>query len=277
MNRRNYKIYKAHGGMEDFSKQKLIRSLKRSGLTNRESEIISSKVAQEVSEGTKTRDIFRKTLKLVNQSSHLAAVQYSLKKALFDLGPNGYHFEIFVAKYFQEIGYKTRIGQVLEGKYVKHEVDVIALKDGKRTFVECKFHNRVGIKNDIKIALYVKARWDDLKNGQEGKNLTAFYLASNTAFTQDALQYSKGAGLRLLGVNAPEDKSFLQQIKEMNLYPITSLKRLNRYIKNELLMRDIVLVKELPDKIDLLYSIGMKEREINDLINEINILLGQNK
>ncbi|MGE3608364.1 MAG: restriction endonuclease [Bacteriovoracaceae bacterium] len=272
MSKRRFKIYKAHGGLEDFSKDKLYKSLKRSGLSHKQSEIISNKVSKEVTEGTKTRDIYRKTLKLVNQSSKVAAVQYSLKRALFELGPSGHHFETFVAKYFQEIGYKTKTCQIVSGKFVKHEIDVVANKENKRVFVECKFHNRVGIKNDIKIALYVKARWDDLKEGPEGKNLDKFYLATNTAFTLDALTYAQGTGLNLLGVNAPSQKSFLEQIKEMGLYPVTSLKHLNRYMKNELLMRDIVLVKEIPDQVNLLYTLGMKDYEVKNLLEEINQL-----
>jgi len=35
--------------------------------------------------------------------------------------------------------------------------------DDKHIFVEAKFHNRLGVKTDLKVALYVKARFDDLK------------------------------------------------------------------------------------------------------------------
>ena len=64
----------------------------------------------------------------------------------------------------------------------------------KNTLIECKSHNRFGIKNDIKTALYVKARWDDLKEGPDGKKVESFVLASNTSFTKDALVYAEGTG-----------------------------------------------------------------------------------
>jgi hypothetical protein len=272
MGRQNFQIYKSHGGLEKFSNNKLYTSLRHSGLPHKQSQIITEQVAREVSEGSKTRDIYRKTLKLVNQSSHLAAVHYSLKRALFDLGPSGHNFEAFVAKYFEEIGYQTKTCQTLKGRLVNHEIDVVGEKNGKRVFVECKFHNRVGIKNDIKIALYVKARWDDLKQGKEGKNLSAYYLASNTAFTLDAITYAEGSGLNLLGVNAPVNKPFVEEIKSLHLYPVTSLKRLNSKMKKELLLRNIILAKELPAQLSLLQKLGLRENEVEPLLAEIELL-----
>ena len=116
----------------------------------------------------------------------------------------------------------------MQGEFVRHEVDVVATKANYQIYVECKFHNNEGHRNDIKTVLYVKARWDDLKNGPDGKYLHEFYVSSNTAFSSDAIAYAKGVGLKLLGVNAPEKESLLDKIKIHKLYPITSLKRLKK-------------------------------------------------
>ena len=272
MSTKNFQIYKSHGGVEKFSDRKLYLSLLRSGLPPKQSKSITDKVSREISEGSKTRDIYRKALQLVKQTSPVAAIHYSLKKAIFELGPTGFHFEQFVAKYFEEMGYTTSTGKILNGRLVKHEVDIIGVKDGRRIFVECKFHNRIGIKNDIKIALYVKARWDDLKEGVEGKKLAAFYLASNTSFTSDAITYAKGSGLNLLGVNAPVEKPFIEEIKSLQLYPITSLKGLNKHFTKELLAKNILLAREIPEQINLLFKLGMEERVINQLLAEVKLL-----
>lgn len=265
-------ILKSHGGVENFSRRKLYKSLIRSGLPPKQCQVITDKVTREINEGARTRDIYKKTLRLVNERSSVAAVHYSLKRALFDLGPTGYHFEFFVARYFKELGYTTMTSQTLNGRFVKHEVDVIAEKRGLNTYVECKFHNRIGLKNDIKVALYVKARWDDLKEGPQGKKLESFVLASNTAFSLDAITYANGVGLNLLGVNAPVERSFLEEIKAMHLYPITSLRRLNKATKQELLARDVLLARELPDHIDILLRMGMAEESIDALLSEIKLL-----
>lgn len=272
MSHRNFSVYKSHGGTENFSKQKLFRSLKRSGLSQSQCRRITDKVARELYEGVRTKDIYRRTLQLVKAASPVAAVRYSLKKAILELGPTGHHFEIFVSRYFQELGYAVQTCRTFKGLYVSHEVDVVATKDGKKYFVECKFHNRLGIKNDIKIALYVKARWDDLKAGPEGKDLAGFILASNTAFSSDALTYSVGTGLQLLGVNAPLERSFLEEIKALHLYPVTSLKRLSKMIRNELLAKNIVLARDLIGEKSLLLRMGMSADEFQTLLHEIESL-----
>lgn len=268
----NFNIIKASGLPEPFSKKKLYTSIQRTGLSPKACENIVDNVAHELNEGFKTRDIYRKALSLVEKNSRIAAAQYSLKRALFDLGPTGHNFELFVAKYFNAIGFKTNTCQIIQGRFVKHEVDVVGQKGSSKIYAECKFHNRQGIKNDIKIALYVKARWDDLKEGPEGKNLNQFYLASNTSFSLDAIVYAKGSGLQLLGVNAPSEKSFLDHIKELGLYPITSLRRINRFMKNNLIGRGFLLAKELLHQEELLYRLGMTEREIQILMSEIEFL-----
>lgn len=267
-----YKIIKANGGAENFSRHKLFRSLRHAGLPPRKCSQITEKVSSEIYEGASTRDIYRRAFQLVKQTSPVAAAHYSLKKALFELGPTGHHFETFVARYFQARGYKTDTCRTIQGKFVTHEIDVIATKGNEKLFVECKFHNRQGIRNDIKIALYVKARWDDLRDGPEGKSLTGFYLASNTAFTGDAIKYANGSKLKLLGVNAPEEKSFFDDIRDLKLYPVTSLRRLSKIIRNELILKNIILASELPAEKKLLMKLGMTETEFGALTEEIRLL-----
>lgn len=265
-------IYKSHGGIEPFSRIKLFNSLRRSGLPVKKCKSITKQLAHEIRQGDNTKNIYRKALKLVNKESHYAAVQYSLKKSIFELGPAGHNFEKYVARYFNAIGFYTETGIIIEGQWVKHEVDVRAIKDQEMIYVECKFHNKVGIKNDIKTALYVRSRWEDLKKGPTGKGLTGFCLASNTSFSKDAIRYAEGTGLKLLGVNAPTEKPFIDEIKEMQLYPVTSLKRLPRNIKNYLLSKDIILAEEVITKLEILERFGMSEEDIEAVVFEIELL-----
>jgi hypothetical protein len=272
MKRHKIRIRKASGVPQPFSKKKLFLSLQRTGLPANECRLISEKVEKEITEGTHTSEIYRKALKLIKQKSPIASVHYSLKKSLFELGPEGHLFEIFVARYFREIGYSVKTCHTLQGLLVKHEVDVIAKLNDDDFFAECKFHNHAGVKNDIKVALYVKARWDDLRKGPDGKNLKGYFIVTNTSFTSDAILYAKGTGLRLLGVNMPEGDSFLDKIKKLKLYPLTSLRHLSRSIKKELLAREIILARDLLDSLSLLGTMGMSEEQISSLKDEIETL-----
>ncbi|MFZ4713180.1 MAG: restriction endonuclease [Bacteriovoracaceae bacterium] len=269
----NFTVLKSEGHKEPFSPQKLHNSLRRSGLPTETCHAITQKVGENVVPGMSTKDIYKHAFKLVSRESSMAAVHYSLKRAILDLGPTGFEFEVFVARYFEALGFETKVGVTIPGEFVKHEVDVVAKAGDSFTFVECKFHNYIGRKNDIKIVLYVKARWDDLKNGPEGKSLHDFYLATNTSFSSDALAYAKGTGLKLLGLNAPADENFIHKIIHHRLYPITSLKRLKKHIRNELLSRGIILCKELLQKKRLLMELGLIEEDIEQLFSDIRSLI----
>lgn len=274
--KKNINIIKSSGLPERFSPIKLHNSLKHCGLSPHRSKYIVNEVTRHVKAGTSTKDIYRQAFKLVHQESTVAAVHYSLKRAILDLGPSGYAFEHFVAKYFEELGYQTQVSVVLQGKYVNHEVDVIAQTPSEKVYIECKFHNTIGKKNDIKIALYVKARWDDLKAGRDGKDLMGFYLASNTSFTQDVIDYARGTGLKLLGVNAPAGESFIDRIKRYKLYPITSIKRLKKHVCQVLIQQEILTCKELLHNEETLKKLGLKENEIDLIFRDIHQLIEDN-
>lgn len=267
------KIKKSTGDFEPFSERKLHRSIMRAGLNPKISKLISKEIAKEIPPGCTTKEIYKKTVHLIKKKSVIASIHYSLKKSLLDLGPTGYEFEKFIAKYFEAIGYDTDVSSVVEGKFVSHEVDVVAKKKSLLYYVECKFHNKNGHKNDIKIALYVKARWDDLKAGPQGKALTGYYLASNTAFTKDAITFSDGVGLKLLGINAPKERCLLEEIKLHKLYPITSLVRLKKHYKNLLLKKKIILCSELLHEESFLLKNGMTLEEIQLVFSDIKKLL----
>lgn len=265
-------VLKNSGEEQPYSEEKLLRSLKHTCLSQEACSSIANEVTQGISPSTSSNKIYEKASSLLKKKSKLAAVQYSLKRALFDLGPEGHNFETFVARYFEELGYTTLECVTIPGMFVSHEIDVIATRPKKKLFVECKFHNRLGIKNDIKVALYVKARWDDVKAGPEGKTLTGYFLASNTSFSKDALIYAKGTGLQLLGVNAPEENSFLDEIKRLKLYPITSLTKLSTSLKREILFKKIIVAKDLLEQKELLQKLGCDEEKMSEVCEEICFL-----
>ncbi len=271
--KKRIQIVKSSGHIEPFSAVKLQRSLRRSGLTRAACEDITHKVTKELKDGMSTKAIYRKAFNLVRHESTVGAVHYSLKRAILALGPSGYEFERFASRYFQALGFDTKVGVTLQGKYVKHEVDVIASSAKELFYAECKFHNTVGRVNDIKVVLYVKSRWDDLKAGPTGEKLDGFYLVSNTSFSSDAIQYAQGTGLKLLGVNAPADETFIQQVIRLKLYPITSLRRLKKHILGQLLGNGVILCSELLTKRSFLTKLGMTDEEIDLIFSDVHQLI----
>ena len=88
---------------------------------------------------------------------------YKIKQALFELGPSGYPFEMFIGELLKYQGYDVQVGKIVKGLYVKHEVDVIAIKDNRTFMVECKFHSSGSKKSDVKVPLYIDSRFRDIE------------------------------------------------------------------------------------------------------------------
>jgi len=236
-------IVKASGEVQAFDPSKVHRALMRAGASEETADRIVKKVASRVKPRMTTKKIFAMTFKLLNKERPEIASRFDLKGAMFRLGPAGYAFEKFVGQLFNELGYECKISQHLMGRCVTHEVDVVATKPGERAMIECKFHNHIGTKCHVQTGLYTFARFLDLTEGKE--KFTEPWLATNTKFTGDLIDYAQCRGMNLMGWNYPIKNSLEHLIDRHSLYPVTILRSLDGMSRRKLLDAGIVTVKQL--------------------------------
>ncbi len=265
-------VEKASGDSQNFSQQKLYRSLRKAGASKDLADRILIILQDQIYSGMPTHKLFRKAYQLLYKEARSLAARYSLKKAIMQLGPSGYPFEKMIAAIFAQQGYKTRVGQTLKGNCVNHEVDVVAQKNNHRLMVECKFRNDSGKKSDVKVTLYVYARWLDLKKNKDHSSFNEFWLATNTKFTKDAIRYGNCVGLKLLGWDHPKGKSLKDLIQLAQIHPITCLTSLKSFEKDKLIKQKIILCKEVLQRPELLSRIGFQDSRISRVLEEITAL-----
>jgi hypothetical protein len=86
------------------------------------------------------------------------------------LGRPAFPFETYIAALLKARGMGgARPTKIVRAACVEHEVDVVAKKGDETMYVEAKFHNSPGFKTDLKVALYVKARMDDIRAARAAK------------------------------------------------------------------------------------------------------------
>lgn len=271
-------IIKADGTREPFDNAKLTQSLRRAGATEKAIEETLSHVEHQLAEGMTTHEIYKRAFEFLDLSQKPIAMRYSLKHAIMDLGPSGFPFEDFVAAVFREKGFETLTGQMVKGFCVEHEIDVVAWNEEKLIMVEAKFHNELGIKSDLKIALYVKARFDDLRKmkfnyGGQERDLDEGWLVTNTKFTSTAIEYgSCQGGMHMVGWNYPPIGNLHDMILESRLHPLTCLVSLSGRDKKVLLEKGIVLCKTVHNNPELLQSLGLSDEKMKAVIKEIDEL-----
>ena len=232
-------VVKASGEKEELDVEKVRKTCLRAGASKELADKIAREVEKRAYDGITTGEILGLTLKLLEDEPE-AATRYDLKRAVMSLGPTGFPFEKFIAEVLQNYGYKTRVGEIIRGRCVNHEVDVVAEKDGKRYLVECKYHNAPGIHTDLKVALYTHARFLDL-----GDNFDQAWLVCNTKLTADARRYAKCAGLKVTSWGYPRRESLERMIEGKKLYPATILRSVGSHEKGQLFQSGIILVKDL--------------------------------
>lgn len=273
-------VIKNSGERAKFSIDKLKNSIRKSGAEESLVEEIANHVRDELYQGISTKEIYNRAFALLKKKKHGFASKYKLKKAIYELGPTGFPFEKFVSALLFYSGYQVQTSQILLGKCVTHEVDVVARKDSHKIVAECKFHNEEGRNCDVKIPLYIHSRYRDILNfygvSDHTEKPNEGWVVTNTRFTKDALTYGECVGLYLLSWDFPRDNGLRDRIDRLGLYPVTVSTLLSQREKQFLLSRDVVLCKQLINDDFYLDHLGVSEKRRDRILEEIRYLCKSN-
>jgi ATP cone domain len=269
-------IVKADGSVEPFDTSKLEASLRRAGASARAIAHICDTISKTLGPGMSTHEVYRRAFAMLRKEERVTAARYSLRRALFELGPTGHPFEDFVAELFRLEGWEVEWRKMVRGKCVSHELDVYAKRGNEHLAAELKYHNDPGYKTDVKTALYVKARFEDIWkcDPKEGPvcPIDLGYLITNTKFTDQAIQFARCSGIHLMGWSYPTEGNLYDRIIAAGMYPVTALTLLRKSEKRLLLDEGIVTVEMLKERREMLRSMGVSPERIGGLMAEIETL-----
>jgi len=266
-------VKKLDGTLQEYDEDKLRRSLKDAGAKDHEIEKVLDKVDKILFDGIETKKLFKFVLREYRKLEPYKSSVYNLKNGLLRLGKGGFAFEEFVAKIFKEKGYKVVQNQEVKGKYIYHEIDIVAQRDNNKMMIECKHRIKPWLGINIKTALYVYARFLDVKS-----SINIPCLATNAKFSKQVLKYSKGVGLRLMGWKYPKNDSLEYNIEKYKLYPVTMLSSVNTKFLPQFLRHKILLVKEIADmsEEDIQKVLGVKGNVAGEILKEARALCKNN-
>lgn len=270
-------IKKYSGEYEAFDRNKLINSLRRSKAEEDLIQNIALKVQDELEEGMTTKKIYRMAFRMLRSKSRVSASKYKLKKALMEMGPTGFPFEILIGKLLAHEGFSTQVGIMVQGNCVQHEIDVIAQKDHKRYMIECKFHSHQSRFCNVQTPLYIQSRFLDVerqweRQKEQESKLHKGGLYTNTRFTTDAIQYGNCVGLLLTSWDYPLGNGLKDRIDKSGLHPLTALTTLTKAEKTKLLDKGIVLCQELYENPVLLEQIGINKKRHKIILDDSEAL-----
>lgn len=271
------KVKKRDGTVVDFDPEKVVRSLKNSGVSDETIKksllMIEGKNLSVISTDKLYGLIYDFVKK--NENKYSASI-YALKEAILKLGPDGYLFEDFIGKIFKLLGYNVKIRQNYSSLCVVHELDVVS----KDFFIECKYHNNGGITTGIKEVMYSHARFLDLKNAnkEKGYSFKNVWIANNTRFSEDSIDYAEYWGINLIGWKYGGKMSLSHLIDSNGWYPVTLLPSVSRRVFEILNSNSILLVTEICSKNDReLLNMGFNQNEIKILRDDCANLLSAAK
>jgi hypothetical protein len=271
-------ITKASGEQEPFRIEKLKESLRRSGAGRDIIEQVAGDIEAWLVEGVSTRKIYARAFSLLRKKKKQVASRYKLKQAIMEMGPTGYPFERLVGKVIERQGYAVEVGQIVQGRCVSHEVDVVAVRDHHRLFMECKYGLSAEKTVNVQVPLYVRSRVNDIidrlrESGEHSGTTFGGGVATNTRFTSDAIDYGTCSGLFMLSWDYPAGDGLKDIIDRERLYPITVLHSLTKQQKQDLLGRGIVVCRQILEDRGVLSPFKLAKNRYQELMRELDDIL----
>ncbi len=268
-------LVKSDGLEVPFSFEKLARSLLRAGATAGMVEHIMGEVQAQLYNGISSKRIYQIAFRLLKrQQDRSIAARYNLKRAIFEMGPDGLMFELYVGRLLEVMGYKTEVGPILQGHCVTHEVDVVAQKGDEFLLVECKFHQKPGVKSGVQVPLYCRSRFNDVEDlwsmteATKGRHVKG-WIVTNTRFSDDALAYGSCSGMRMVAWGEPAEQNLEDLIEKHRAFPVTCMTTLTKAQKRKLMEMDIILCSELMDQQEKLNLLRIKPATLKRVKKEL--------
>lgn len=242
-------IIKGDGSNVEFDPMKIRASLERTGAEQSTIDRVTDKVEDQVRDGMTTKQIYDIVHKELKKENTCIACRYNLRGAILRFGPTGFLFEQYVASILRAHGYEAQVPDgEFEGACVRHEIDGVAEKNGKRIMIEAKFRRKYHDNVNLKDTMATWSRFVDLVDGAaagKGPHFDEVWIVTNAKFSDRAYKFGTCKGMKMIGWNLPKEKSFASMVDEEKLYPITVLDELSNEEIEDLSIAGTTLCKEL--------------------------------
>lgn len=271
-------VKKYSGELVPFNSDSLRHSLTRSGANNEQVEKVYTQIKEKLFDGISTRELYQLAFEALKSQRSSFAARYSLKKALRELGPEGFYFEKWIARLFQEYGFESTTGQTIQGHAVSHEIDVVASKGNEMLAIECKFRNDIDAKISVTTPMYFLSRFKDISDisyhffGQD-KKFTQGWLVTNAYLTSDSKDFGKYYNVNFLSWDYPVDNSIKKRVDKAVFYPVTCLTTLTDVEEKTLLQNQIILVKDIINNKEALKSLKLDSDRLRLVLEEAKELI----
>jgi len=188
-------VTKYDGSRQAYDRKKLLGSLVRCQVPEKEAEKIVSEVEEKLFDGISTNQIYEiiySHLLEHGRKKHYQAYRLRETLALID----SFVFERFVQRLLGNQGFTSLWNRILKGKCSTHQIDVLAEKEGKKFLVEVKHHQNPHRDSGLTQVLALRGRLEDLEDA--GQKFTG-WLFTNTKLSRHAKIYASCRGIKLTG------------------------------------------------------------------------------
>jgi hypothetical protein len=276
-----FNVTKYDGTKQAFNREKIIRTAIRMGATRQAAEQIVDEIENKAYDGISTRKILQMLYAILKRHRPTLKHQIDLRRSL-SLLKSAPDFEQYIQQLLREHGYKVTPNQIIQGKCVQHEVDAIATKDNRTCFVEVKHHIKYHTPTGLDIPRIARAVLEDITEGHQlGQNnhkIDYAMIVCNTKLSDYAKQYSDCRKISHIGWSSPQNQDLQTMIETKKLYPITILKGLNTYTRNQLTSNGIITLKQLTQKslTELKHQTGIHKNKLEPILEAARAILLEN-
>ncbi|MCD6154804.1 MAG: restriction endonuclease [Candidatus Verstraetearchaeota archaeon] len=259
-------VIKADGSKQPYDEEKVIQTCLRLGASRAVAETVAENISSKLYDGIKTNIILEMVFEELEKYVPSVKHKVDLRRALALMKPKP-DFECYVRIILKNYGFKVYSNRILRGRCVEHEVDGIAIRNGKTYIVEVKHHYNYHTPTGLDVSRIARAVLEDLNEGYllglNNLKIDTAIIVCNTKLSEHARRYADCRGILHIGWNSPEPWNLRIMIEKKKLYPITYIRGLNENLRERFSSAGIILLKQLValsfDEVERLTKISFKK------------------
>lgn len=268
-----FNVTKADGSKQPFDKNKIVRTCLRMRLDRSDAEEIADKIESKVYDGVSTKQILKMIFNYTSSYRPQIKHQIDLREAVSMMRPKP-DFEQFIGLLLKADGYQVKTNQIISGNCIEHEIDVIAVKNNEKIYVEVKHHYQPHTYTGVDVFLETNSTFEDLIDA--GNNFSKAVVVTNGKISEHAERYASCKNIGAIGWSYPNGMGLAQMIERHRFYPVTLIKGVNPELQAKLGDNGIFLLQQLVkyDANNLVKMTKFGRDKIKEILRKAEAILG---
>jgi len=185
-------VIKYNGNKESYNRDKALNSLRLSGIDEKKAFAVLQELEKQLPLVISTKDLYRRIYQAINTQGYASQAKiYRIREVLSEM--DSIEFEKIISDLLSAQNITCTWNQIVSGKCIDHQIDVIATNKSGKYLIEVKRHTNPHKEIGLGTVIELWGRFIDINS------FAAAILVTNSKFSLHAKEFARCRKVGLLG------------------------------------------------------------------------------